>query len=86
MSKQLKVGLIGAGVFASYHAQKLSHHPRVKFTGIVDQNGKHAAELAGKHNVAHMSLGDLLALSDAVVLATSATAHKALSVLSLIHI
>ena len=83
MSKQLKIGLVGAGVFASYHAQKLSHHPRVTFTGIVDQNGKHAAELAGKHNVVPLPLADLLAESDAVVLATAATAHKALSVRAL---
>ena len=83
MSKQLKIGLIGAGVFAGYHAQKLSHHSRVSFTGIVDQNGKRAADLAEKHNVRHLSLAELLAKSDAVVLATAASAHKALSVRAL---
>lgn len=83
MSERLKIGLIGAGVFAGYHAQKLSRHPHVDFTGVVDQSGKRASDLAGKHNVPHSSLGDLLRVSEAIVIASAASAHKSLSVQAL---
>ena len=51
MSERLKIGLVGAGVFAGYHANKLAAHPRVEFTGVVDANDVRAAELAAKHGV-----------------------------------
>ena len=79
MSERLKIGLIGAGVFASYHAQKLSHHPRVNFTGVVDQSGKRAADLAAKHGVSRVSLTDLLEMSEAVIIASPASTHKTMS-------
>lgn len=75
MSEQLKVGLIGAGVFAGYHASKLAQHPRVEFTGVVDRSGKRAALLAETHNIEVLALADLLEKSDAVVIASPATAH-----------
>lgn len=75
MSKRLKIGLIGAGVFAGYHANKLSAHPRVEFVGVVDRSGKRAVQLAGKHDVPVLSLGELLDVSDAVVIASPASAH-----------
>lgn len=83
MSKRLKIGLIGAGVFAQYHAQKLNHHPRVTFTGVVDQSGKRASDLARKYNVPHVSLVDLLGMSEAVVIASPASSHKPHSVQAL---
>ena len=80
MSEQLKIGLIGAGVFASYHANKLSDHKRVSFTGVVDASGKRASFLAAKHGVANLPLPELLEASDAVVIAAPAIAHQSLAV------
>lgn len=83
MSEKLKVGLIGAGVFAGYHANKLTAHPRVEFTGVVDRSGKRAAALGGKHGIPVLSLTDLLHVSDAVVIASAASAHGDLAVQAL---
>lgn len=83
MSERLKIGLIGAGVFAGYHANKLSAHPRVTFTGVVDRSGKRAAELAKKHDVPSLKLDELLDVSDAVVIASAASAHGDLAVKAL---
>lgn len=83
MSKRLKIGLIGAGVFAGYHANKLAEHPRVTFIGVVDRSGDRAASLAKKHNVPVLSLVELLAVSDAVVVASPASAHGAIAVQAL---
>jgi len=71
----LKIGLIGAGVFASYHANKLAKHPRVDFIGIVDRDETKARNLAKQHGVRSMSLPELLKQSDAIVIATPATTH-----------
>lgn len=83
MSERLKIGLIGAGVFAGYHANKLADHPRVIFTGVVDRSGIRAAKLAEKHGIPVLSLAKLLAVSDAVVIASSASAHSQISVQAL---
>jgi len=49
MSEQLKIGLIGAGVFAGYHANKLAAHSRTDFIGVYDKDDARARELAAKH-------------------------------------
>ena len=75
MMDSLKIGLIGAGVFASYHANKLAKHTRVDFTGIVDRDETKARDLAKQHGVRSMSLPELLTQSDAIVIATPAKTH-----------
>ena len=83
MSQRLKIGLVGAGVFAGYHANKLSDHPRVMFMGVVDHNEINAAKLAAKHDIPVLSLAELLAVSDAVVIAAPASAHGQIAVQTL---
>jgi len=83
MSEPLKIGLIGAGIFAGYHAQKLSHHARVEFTGVFDQNEKRGADLAAEHGVSHLMLNDLLKVSDAVVIASPASTHGRITIQAL---
>ncbi len=75
MFKHLKIGLVGAGVFAGYHANKLSEHARVKFVGVYDLNDDNAANMAYKHEIKAHSLEALLAESDAVVIACPASFH-----------
>lgn len=75
MSERLKIGLIGAGVFAGYHANKLAAHPRIRFTGVMDRNPDRAESLAKKHGVPALPLSELLKGSEAVVIASPASAH-----------
>jgi len=79
MSERLKIGLIGAGVFAGYHANKLSANPRVDFVGVVDRSRERAARLAKIHNVPISTMSGLLASSDAVIIASPASAHDAIA-------
>ncbi len=83
MSERLKIGLVGAGVFAGYHANKLSAHPRVTFTGIADMDAKRATALGRVHGVSAMTLVKLLEVSDAIVIASAASAHGAIAIQAL---
>lgn len=79
MSKRLKIGLVGAGVFAGYHANKLSALPRIQFTGIYDPEVARAETLAAKHNVEALSLYDLISGSEALIIASPASSHFLMS-------
>ncbi|MEP3653458.1 MAG: Gfo/Idh/MocA family oxidoreductase [Litorimonas sp.] len=83
MSKQLKIGLIGAGVFAGYHANKLTEHPRVVFTGVCDPDASRAEGLAKKHNIKPLPLKALLETSDAIVIACPASFHGSVALQAL---
>ena len=75
MVEAIKIGLIGAGVFAGYHANKLTEHDRVTFTGVYDPDEDRAKTVSNKHDVPVLSAEDLLDVSDAVVIACSAVHH-----------
>jgi predicted dehydrogenase len=79
MSNRLKIGLIGAGIFAGYHANKLAAHPRVDFIGVMDRGAPAAKALAKKHDIKAMALKELLEKSDAVVIASPATTHGSIA-------
>ncbi len=83
MSDQVKVGLVGAGVFAGYHANKLAAHPRVLFSGVVDQYLERANLLAARHNIGVFALDKLLKVSEAVVIASPASTHGPIAVKAL---
>lgn len=83
MSERLKIGLVGAGVFAGYHANKLAGHPRVIFTGVMDKDAERAEKLGGIHGVEGLSLGELLKRSDAIVIASPAKSHGRIAVQAL---
>ena len=74
--KKLKVGLIGAGVFGGYHANKLSEHDRVDFIGVSDPDTDRASALAEKHGVeSYGKSADLFSVVDAVIIACPAIYH-----------
>lgn len=83
MPEHIKIGLVGAGVFAGYHANKLAAHPRVSFTGVHDPDAGRAAGLAQKHNIRSLSLQGLLRASDAVVIACPASFHGSVALRAL---
>jgi predicted dehydrogenase len=78
---RVRVGVIGAGVFGGYHAQKFSTSAHSTFAGAFDLNSKAAlavCEKAGQGQV-FRSLEDLFEACDAVVIATPASTHAYLA-------
>lgn len=76
MSKALKIGVVGAGVFGGYHAGKCAAHARIDFVGVFDPNFEKAAEHADKHGVqAFVNYADMLSQVDAVIVASPASHH-----------
>ena len=83
MSDTMKIGLVGAGVFAGYHANKLSEHPRVSFVGVHDPDRPRACALAEKHGVEVMDADALHAACDAMVIACPASFHGEMAIRAL---
>lgn len=76
MSKKLRMGVVGAGVFGGYHAGKCASHPRVDFVGIYDPDLARAQAGAAKHGVrAFETYEALLSAVDAVIVASPASYH-----------
>ena len=78
MTKVLKVGVAGAGVFGGYHANKYRQLPDLDFVGVYDLDTARAGALATQHGVKAFGGVDLdafLAQLDAVTIATPAFAH-----------
>ncbi|MEL7129526.1 MAG: Gfo/Idh/MocA family oxidoreductase [Pseudomonadota bacterium] len=79
MVHPLRVGLVGSGVFGSYHAGKIAAASAVQFIGIFDPDSARCAALASKHGVlVYQSIETLFAACDAVIIATPAASHSAL--------
>ncbi|MBW4092098.1 MAG: Gfo/Idh/MocA family oxidoreductase [Proteobacteria bacterium] len=76
---RLRIGVIGAGHFGRYHALKLAAAPRATLAGICDQNPERAQTIAWETGAPVRDLPDLLAHSDAVVIAAPAAAHHAIA-------
>ena len=83
MSDRVKIGLIGAGVFAGYHANKLAAHPRIDFIGVIDKDITAAKSLADVHTTKSLTLKALLKQSEAVVIASPATTHGGIAIQAL---
>lgn len=76
MEKQLKTGVVGAGVFGAFHAAKHAASPRAVLSGIWDIDAGRAAALADRFGARrHSSLESLLQSVDAVTIATPAPSH-----------
>jgi len=78
MSKRVNIGIIGAGVFGGYHAQKIIAHPQAQLIGIYDSDYKRAVKLATTQNTrAFKKWDDILNAVEALIIASPATAHGA---------
>lgn len=76
MGNRLKTGLVGAGVFASYHAGKTAASSHTEFMGVLDSYSDRANALAGKHGVPIFEkLEALIEVCDALIIATPAECH-----------
>lgn len=76
MKTQLKIGVVGAGVFGGYHSAKCAANSRIDFMGIYDPNISNARRVARKHNVqTFLHAKDLFDNVDAVIIACPAQYH-----------
>lgn len=83
-TQRLRVGLIGAGAFGGFHANKLAAAVDARFIGISDIDFARASALAAKHGVdAFSDHRTLIAACDAVVIASPASTHAAIAADSL---
>lgn len=84
MSDGFKVGVVGAGVFAGYHANKIVAHARSTLIGVFDETKEKAVELAKSHSVtAYTELSALAEDVDALVIATPASRHAAAAMIGI---
>ncbi|MGN6364940.1 Gfo/Idh/MocA family protein [Asticcacaulis taihuensis] len=86
MAEVLRVGVVGAGVFGGYHANKYKQAEGVAFVGIYDLDKPRAEALAAQHGVQAFGgddLAEFLSLIDAVTIATPAFAHAAVALKAL---
>jgi predicted dehydrogenase len=78
--KPLRVGVAGAGVFGRNHASKLASNPDAVLAGIYDVHAERAAALGAEFGVLGFDeLEALLLTSDALVVATPAVFHSAIT-------
>ncbi len=74
---ELRVGLIGAGVFAGYHAQKIVQSENTIFMGVYDLNPQAAQAVVDKVGAGEVvkDIDTLILVCDAIMIATPATTH-----------
>ena len=75
----LRIGIAGAGYFGRLHALKVAASPRATLSGVHDPNAAQAATVARETGATALSWPDLLAASDAIVVAAPAEVHFALA-------
>ncbi len=76
MSRKVKIGVVGAGVFGGYHAGKCAAHPRVDYIGTYDKSFARAQAVAApKGGKAFLRYAQLLSSCDAIIIATPASQH-----------
>ena len=82
-TRRLRVGVAGAGHFGRYHALKLAASARGELAGVHDRNPERARLVAAEAGAPALSLPDLLAACEAVVVAVPAASHHALGAAAL---
>ena len=78
---KVRVGVIGAGVFGGYHAQKFASSDYAEFVGMFDLNTEAAGKQIAKigHGQVFASFEAIAGACDALVIATPASSHAALT-------
>ncbi|GLQ19183.1 Gfo/Idh/MocA family protein [Algimonas porphyrae] len=85
MTEELKVGLVGAGVFAGYHAGKVAAHSRASLSGVFEPDQSRAEALAAQHGCdAFSDLDRLASASDALIIASPASYHAGAAIKGLL--
>jgi predicted dehydrogenase len=80
MTKLLKAGVVGSGVFGGYHARKYAEMEGIELVGIYDLHPERCFDMANQYGAeAYGDLDDLLKVADIVTVATPATTHAKLA-------
>jgi predicted dehydrogenase len=78
MSKLLKAGVVGSGVFGGYHARKYAELEDTQLVGIYDLHPERCFEMANQFGAeAYGDLADMLAACDIITITSPATTHAA---------
>jgi predicted dehydrogenase len=80
---RLRIGIVGAGHFGRYHALKVVAADRTELAGVHDLHAERARTLGWEAGAPDLDLPALLAVSDALVIASPAETHHALAVAGL---
>jgi len=76
MEQRVRIGIVGAGVFGNYHANKCVANPRIDFVGAYDLDAARAKAMAQKHDVISFdNYAEMLERVDAVIIASAAKHH-----------
>jgi predicted dehydrogenase len=75
----IRVGIAGAGHFGRYHALKVAASARTALSGIYDPDLERAKTVGWEAGAKEIGFEDLLAASDALIVAAPAEAHYALA-------
>ena len=78
---KVRIGVIGAGVFGGYHAQKFASSLHAEFVGVFDLNQEAAGKVIAKVGKGEV-FGTFDAIAnacDALVIATPASSHATLT-------
>jgi predicted dehydrogenase len=76
MSRVLRAGVMGAGVFGGYHARQYANAANVQLTGVFDPDKGRADEVAGRHDAQGFDdMAAFLAQVDVVTVASPAVYH-----------
>ena len=80
MTKLLKAGVVGSGVFGGYHARKYAEMDGIELVGIYDLHPERCFDMANQYGAeAYGDLDDLLKVADIITVATPATTHARLA-------
>ena len=77
--RRLRIGVVGAGHFGRFHAQKAVAGARTTLIGLHDADPARAALVAGEVGVPALSLEEVLAGAEAVIIAAPADAHHGIA-------
>lgn len=72
---RLRIGVAGAGHFGRFHALKIAASPRATLSGVFDADPERARTVGWEAGAPPLGFEELLAASDAVVIAAPAEAH-----------
>lgn len=84
MSKRLKIGVVGAGVFGGYHAQKCADHPLIDYIGSYDPTLERAESIAApRGGQGFECLETLIGACEALIIACPASQHGSAAIAAL---
>ena len=79
----LRIGVAGAGHFGRYHALKVAASARCRLAGLYDPDLERARTVGWEAGATALGFSDLLAVSDAVIVAAPAETHYDLAMQAL---